>query len=124
MQPTMAIDLAEFRAGVTAAIQAPSLHNSQPWRFRLMADRIDILADASRTPPIADADGWATRIACGAAAYNLQLAFAVPGHPLRVQWLPTIDDRQLLATLTPTPPRPPTPLQQRAFDLLGISLTL
>jgi hypothetical protein len=30
MQPTMMVDQAEFQAGVTAAIQAPALHNSQP----------------------------------------------------------------------------------------------
>lgn len=115
MQPTMVIDEAEFQAGVAAAIQAPSLHNSQPWRFRLVDDRIDILADTSRTPPIADADGWATRIACGAAAYNLQLVFAVLGHPLRTQWLPAVSDQRLLASFTPAPQRPPTPLQQRLF---------
>jgi nitroreductase len=115
MQPTMTLDPAVFQAAVAVAIQAPSLHNSQPWRFRLADDRIDILADTSRTPPIADADGWAIRIACGAAAYNLQLAFAVRGHPMRVRWLPAIDERRRLATLTPEPPRPPTPLQQRLF---------
>jgi nitroreductase len=113
MQPTTVIDQTEFAAGVAAAIQAPSMHNSQPWRFRLAGDRIDILADTSRTPPLADANGWAVRIACGAAAYNLQLAFAAAGHPVRVAWLPTVDDRRLMASLTPAPPRPPTPLQQR-----------
>lgn len=113
MRPAIAHD--EFQAAVAAAILAPSLHNSQPWRFRLAGDRIDVLADTDRSPPIADADGWATRIACGAATYNLQLAFAAHGHPLRPQWLPVIGDRRLLASLRPAEPRPPTPLQQRLF---------
>jgi nitroreductase len=115
MLPTVSIAQDEYQAAVAAAIQAPSLHNSQPWRFRLVGDRIDVLADAGRSPPIADADGWATRIACGAATYTLQLAFAAHGHPLRQRWLPVIEDRQLLASLSPAEPTPPTPLQQRLF---------
>jgi nitroreductase len=118
MQPTLSITRDDFVAGVAAAVLAPSLHNSQPWRFRLTADGIDVLADASRTPAIADAHGWAVRIAGGAATYNLQLAFAVVGQPLRLRWLPVTDDPGLLARLTPADPRPATPLQHRLFRVV------
>jgi nitroreductase len=105
----------EFTEAVGAAILAPSLHNSQPWRFRLVGDEVHVLADPGRTPPVADAGGWAVRIACGAATYNLQLALAVSGHPMDVRWRPDPTERAMMATLRPAAPKPPTPLQQRLF---------
>jgi nitroreductase len=113
MRPTLSITDEEFQAAVGAAVLAPSLHNSQPWRFRRAGDVVHVLADPGRTPPVADASGWATRIACGAATYNLQLAFAVAGHPFDVRWRPVPDDRDLFAVLRPGPPRPASPVQQR-----------
>jgi nitroreductase len=109
------IDDREFRLAVGAAIRAPSLHNSQPWRFRLAADEIEVLGDPARTPPVADPTAWALRLACGAATYNLQLAFAAGGQPLSLQWRPDPHQRSLMATLRPEAPRPPTPRQERLF---------
>jgi nitroreductase len=105
----------DFHAAVGSAILAPSLHNSQPWRFRLAGEQVHVLADPARTPPVADASGWAIRIACGAATYNLALALAVAGQPMRVQWRPDPTERHLVATLRPEPPQPPTPWQERLF---------
>jgi len=115
MHRTTSIVENDFRTAVGAAVLAPSLHNSQPWRFRLAGDQVHVLTDPGRTPPVADADGWAARIACGAATYNLQLAFAVRGQPMQVQWRPVASERELVAALQPAPPRPPTPGQQRLF---------
>ena len=67
---------------VAAATKAPSMHNTQPWRFRFEADEED---DAYARPDpifgsvIRVASGRAF-IACGAALFNLRLAATVAGR--------------------------------------------
>src|SRR5690348_7387958 len=74
----------DLRRAAGAAIRAPSLHNSQPWRFRLREGGIEVLADPDRQLAVADSGGWAVRIACGAATLNARLALAVHGTPADV----------------------------------------
>ncbi|MGA5298811.1 Acg family FMN-binding oxidoreductase [Nucisporomicrobium flavum] len=95
----------DLYAAAAAGIRAPSLHNSQPWRFRLRDGAIEVLADRSRQLEIADSAGWAVRIACGAATFNARLALAALGRPAEVDLRPYGD---LVARLTPGPERPPT----------------
>lgn len=68
-----------FEHAVRAAVRAPSMYNSQPWRFRLHDDGMEIYADPAVRLPVADESGWAARVALGAAAANAQLALAVAG---------------------------------------------
>jgi nitroreductase len=104
---------------VQAAIRAPSMHNTQPWRFRIHDDALEILADRTRTLPVADPRGWALRIGCGAAILNARLAFAVAGRPARVRLRPDPAQPDLLARLEPGPARPPSPTEQALFDAVG-----
>lgn len=53
---------------------APSLHNRQPWRFRLAEHVIEVHADPQRRLPATDPDDRELRLACGAALMNLRLA--------------------------------------------------
>ncbi|MCW6006225.1 nitroreductase [Micromonospora sp. CPCC 205371] len=99
----------DLREAVAAAIRAPSMHNSQPWRFRLREGGIDVYADPARRLPVSDPSGWAARIACGAAIYNLRLAFAVQGSPALVEARPDLADPDLMARVRPGPARPATP---------------
>ena len=111
-------DKTDLRRAAEAAIRAPSLHNSQPWRFRLRDGDIEILADASRQLTVADSGGWAVRIACGAAAFNARLALAVSGNPAQVVLRPHDADPEVIARLTPGPPRPPTYREQDLFTAI------
>jgi hypothetical protein len=94
------------------------LHNSQPWRFRLRDNELDVLLDPDRRLPVADPSGWASRLSCGAALLNLRLALAARGTPATVTLLPDRDDPQVLARLTPAPPRSPTPEELRLYSAI------
>lgn len=84
-----------------AAAAAPSMHNTQPWQFRVLgaSDTIELRADPERVLPYSDPAGRAVHIACGAALFNLCLAAAVAGRQPVVQLLPDPLQPLLLATV-------------------------
>ena len=86
---------------VGAATLAPSMHNTQPWRFRFQpaSQTFELYADPARMLRFGDPDGRAVHIACGAALFNLRLAAAVAGRLPVVRLIPTVTQRLLLATL-------------------------
>lgn len=110
---------ADLRAAASTGVQAPSMLNSQPWRFRLREGAIEILADAGRQLPVADHAGWAIRLACGAATYNARLALAVSGRPAEVRLRPSVTEPDLIACLTPGPERPPTYAERDLHDAIA-----
>jgi nitroreductase len=83
------------------ATLAPSMHNTQPWRFRVLraSQTIELSADPSRMLKYGDPHGRAVHIACGAAVLNLRLAIAVAGREPVVRLLPDPGRPQLLAAL-------------------------
>jgi hypothetical protein len=82
-----------------AATRAPSVHNSQPWRFVVGPRRITVHADPERQLRVADAPGRALLVSCGAALMNLRVAAEHLGFHPRVRILPAPDDPTLVATV-------------------------
>jgi nitroreductase len=108
----------ELQDVLQAAVLAPSLHNSQPWRFRVTADSIELHADPERRLRVADPSMRELRIGCGAALFNLRLALI--GHGVRplVTVLPDPTDPELLAVIRRGGSRPPTPAERRLLAAL------
>jgi nitroreductase len=98
---------AELLGAVAAAIRAPSIHNTQPWLFRLAGDAVEVHADPHRQLPVADPDGRALRVSCGAAVFNLRVALERAGHASSVCLTGAADG--LLATVEAVGRRAPSP---------------
>ncbi|MEO6886676.1 MAG: nitroreductase family protein [Jatrophihabitantaceae bacterium] len=89
-------------AALDVAVRAPSIHNTQPWRWRLAGDRLTLSADRSRQLPVIDPDGHSLLISCGAALYLSEIALRAAGCPIRTTVLPDPSNPNLLATTIPT----------------------
>lgn len=82
-----------------AATAAPSLYNSQPWRFVVVDHEARIFLDPDRRSPVADPQGRQQVIACGAALLNLRLAIRELGYEPQVSLWPAGAGSDHLATV-------------------------
>src|SRR6266568_7572636 len=87
---------------LAAATAAPSLHNTQPWRFAVDGTRISLHADPNRQLRGVDPQGRQLLISCGAALFNLRLAAGYLGREPRVRLLPDPADPRLIARVEVT----------------------
>lgn len=79
------------------AILAPSSHNTQPWRFRVEDDVIELFADRSRALPVVDPEHRALVLSCGAALFHLRVGLRASGREPLVTRMPSGGDPDLLA---------------------------
>ena len=92
---------------LAAAIAAPSMHNTQPWRFEVAGHVIDLFLDGTRTLPAEDPTGRAMRIAAGAATFNLRCAAAALGYGTWYGLAPYPEQPDLLARIVIEPTSTP-----------------
>ena len=81
------------------ACRAPSVHNSQPWRWQLSARTVRLYADPRRRLPVTDQDGRDLLLSCGAALHHLRVALADFGVPAQVRRMPDREEPDLLAVV-------------------------
>jgi hypothetical protein len=91
---------------LTLAGRAPSLHNTQPWLWRVRGTTVDLFGDPTRRLPVLDPEARNLVISCGTALHHLQVAAASRGWVPRVRRVPDPDNPWHLATvrLSPGPP--------------------
>jgi nitroreductase len=87
------------RAALTAS-KAPSILNSQPWRWRVDGRRLELRADRSRQVTGVNPDGRLLTLSCGVALHHVRTALAAESVHIQVVHLPDPDDPDLLATVT------------------------
>jgi nitroreductase len=93
---------AEVRRAVALAIRAPSIHNTQPWRWVYGPDGLDLYAERDRQLQVIDPDGRGLLVSCGAALYLACLGLAHEGWQTRVTRFPDPANPDLLARIVPT----------------------
>lgn len=103
---------------IELACGAPSLHNTQPWLWRLGERSIELHADLSRRLPGADPLGRGVMLSCGAALHHARIAAAALGLPADVELAPDPDLPTHLATLHLTAAEP-HPLAVTDLTALG-----
>ncbi|GGN84399.1 NAD(P)H nitroreductase [Actinoplanes lobatus] len=89
---------------VRSAVTAPSLHNSQPWLFRIDGPAVEVYADHGRLLRVVDPEGREQMISVGAAVFTLRVAVRRSGYQTRVQLLPSSDDPALVARVSAARP--------------------
>lgn len=89
-----------LRQCLEAAAAAPSIYNSQPWRFRLRQDGVDVLADHSRRLNVVDPRGRELLISVGAAVLNLRIAMLAHGRMPVLRLFPSPAEPDLVAQIT------------------------
>lgn len=81
------------------ACRAPSLHNSQPWRWIFENGILHLFADHARVGPHTDSTGREVILSCGAVLDHLVVAAAAGGWRVNVDRYPDPHDHDHLASV-------------------------
>ncbi|MGF6885153.1 nitroreductase [Nocardia sp. GAS34] len=92
-------DIGTVRAALELAIRAPSVHNTQPWLWRVGDSTVHLYADTTRWLSHTDPDQRDLLISCGAALHHLRVAARALGWETTVHRLPNPADPEHLAAV-------------------------
>ena len=98
-----------------SALRAPSVLNTQPWKWRLEGEALELHADRSRQLTSIDPHGKLLLLSCGIALHHARLALAFSGHTPHVQRVVNSFADDLVARITVEGPHRPT-AQDRALQ--------
>ena len=91
----------QLAEAVEHALRAPSVHNTQPWRWRIddVDGVVELYADRYRQLSATDPEGRDLLISCGAALDHLVVALAHAGWRATTARFPDAEDSTHLATV-------------------------
>jgi hypothetical protein len=107
-------DLARtLRRAAVRATRAPSVHNTQPWRFVVRGDGLDIMADWTRRLTVLDPRGRQLLMSCGCAVLNARVSLAAAGYGVTVERFGDGSRPDLVARIEPCSTWDPQPMLAR-----------
>ncbi|BCJ75825.1 NAD(P)H nitroreductase [Catellatospora sp. IY07-71] len=124
VQPGQSDDILQaYQHAAEVGGRAPSVHNTQPWRWYTSRTGLELRADRSRQLPAADPDGRLLTISCGAALHHARLALSAAGWVPQVARMhdPRSEDR--FAWITVAEHAAPTAQDRRLFEEIDIRHT-
>ncbi|MCV7197461.1 Acg family FMN-binding oxidoreductase [Mycobacterium angelicum] len=103
---------------VLLACRAPSVHNSQPWRWVAEGDRLQLFVDRHRAVPATDPSGRETLASCGAVLDHFRIAVWAAGWHANISRFPNPNNPDHLATIEFSPAGFVTPVQRSRAEAI------
>jgi nitroreductase len=110
-------------AAVAAAGLAPSIHNTQPWRWHVTGDGLDLRLESSRLLDVTDPDARLAILSCGTALHHARVSLAAQGWRATATRIPDPADPEHLAHLQVDGPARVEPLTVRRAQTIGLRHT-
>lgn len=101
--PQAVLDMEVVKRAVQLACRAPSVHNSQPWRWVAEGAGLHLFVDRCRWVHSADRSGREAIISCGAVLDHLRIAMVAAGWQAHIERFPNPNNRDHLASLEFSP---------------------
>jgi nitroreductase len=92
-------DRETVRTVLSLATRAPSVHNTQPWRWRVGSGSLHLYADRGLHLPKTDPDSRDLLLSCGIALHHCVVALAALGWQAKIHRLPDPNDPEHLAAI-------------------------
>lgn len=107
-----------LRRSVESASRAPSVHNTQPWRFRIDGSLLTLYADLHRRLEVLDPAGRQLVVSCGAALANVDLALRAERLLPAIHLAPDGSLLDRLAVVQVSGAHQPTALERLLFSAI------
>lgn len=114
----MTPDIGIIEKALLLACRAPSVHNSQPWRWVAKDGALFLFVDPHRTTPATDHSGREAILSCGAILDHLGVAMTVAGWKPTIKRFPDSKDPEQLAAVTFSPLEQVTENQRRRAEAI------
>ena len=101
--PEAMVNIEVIESAVQLACRAPSLHNSQPWRWVADHAAVHLFLDPSSILPSTDRSGRQALISCGAVLDHFRVAMAAAGWAANVDRFPNPNNLDHLASIDFSP---------------------